>query len=394
VRFASAFSTHPELRTALETATGAALDELDARVDLACLLLSTHYINESFPPAASALAELTGELVERLGTTNLIGCTAESVVANQYELERQPALSLWLASFDQCRIDTFPLEFRPQGSDAGFLGWPERLLEHWPIGAALIVLGDPFSFPLDVFLNRVNEDRPGVPVYGGMASGASRPGMSQLICGSGVFNQGVVVACISGDFKLRSIVSQGCRPIGSPMVVTRAEGNRILQLGGKPALEQLKSIFATLPVREQQMVNRGLHLGRAISEYRDRFQMGDFVIRNVIGIDAESGGIAIADMVRTGQTVQFQIRDGETADIEFRQMLNRVAATARPQAGLLFTCNGRGTRLFSQKHHDAGLIRETLGAIPIAGLFAAGEAGPVAGTNFLHGFTASLVLFE
>ncbi len=376
----------------MEQACGAALDELDRSVDLAFVFFSHQYLQSA---ESAAVEQLAGQLVDRLGTDHLLGCSGESIVANQYELEWQPALTLWVASFDQSDIETFPLEFQTPGGDAAFVGWPPAIDGAWPADAALIMLADPFSFPADVFLNRMNEDRPGVPVFGGVASGAAAPGKARLICGRQVLNRGAVVARVSGDFQLRGIVSQGCRPIGKPMVITRAERNLIQQLGGQTALQQLESIFQTLPVREQQMVNRGLHVGLAISEYRDHFQQGDFLIRNVLGVDQETGAIVIADYVRVGQTMQFQIRDHETAHLEFQHLLNRLAASSpNTRGGLLFTCNGRGTRLFGSEHHDAGLIRETVGSVPISGFFAAGEAGPVSGRNFLHGFTASLVLFE
>ncbi len=392
VRCASSFSTNPDLRHAASEACGAVLDELDSHVDLAFVFFSIDYLREPSPVSLQAVAS---ELVERMGTGQLLGCCGESIVANQYELQWQPAFTLWAASFDDSEVETFSLNFEPHGGEGAFVGWPDSFHGDWPPGSAIIMLADPFSFPADVFLNRINEDRPGVPVYGGMASGTAQPGETRMILGDQVLDSGMIAARISGDFRLRSIVSQGCRPIGTPLVITRAERNEIQQLGGQPALQQLESIFQTLPVRDKQMVNQGLHVGRVISEYSDRYQQGDFLIRNVVNIDRDSGAIAIADYVRPGQTIQFQVRDHETAHVEFRQMLNRVAArSAKSRGGLLFTCNGRGTRLFSAEHHDSGLIRETLGAIPLSGFFAAGEAGPVGGKNFLHGFTASLLLFE
>ena len=170
----------------------------------------------------------------------------------------------------------------------------------------------------------------------------------------------------------------------------------VYQLGGRPALDQLREIFQTLPTREQMLVNRGLHLGRVVSEYRDRFEQGDFLVRNVIGGDSNTGAIAVGDYIRPGQTVQFHVRDAESADAELRQLLAvvRDAPITGPRGALLFTCNGRGTRLFLQPHHDAGAIEQVLGSIPLAGFFAQGEIGPIGGKNFFHGFTASLAVLE
>ena len=120
--------------------------------------------------------------------------------------------------------------------------------------------------------------------------------------------------------------------------------------------------------------------------------MGDFLIRNVVGVDPEQKAVVVADFLRVGQTVQFHIRDQESASIELKQLLSQVEAPCA--AALLFTCNGRGTRLFEVESHDASALTNQFGNIPVTGLFAQGEIGPVGGKNFLHGFTASIIVFE
>jgi small ligand-binding sensory domain FIST len=275
-------------------------------------------------------------------------------------------------------------------------GWPDELAGEWPDDAFMLMLGEPLSFHTDLLLERLNEDRPGVPILGGMASGGYNPGENRLFSGREALAEGAVGVFIHGAVKLRSVVSQGCRPIGKPFVVTKAERNVIHELGGRPALIQLKELFDTLPSREQVQVQRNLHVGRVISEYQESFGQGDFLVRNVIGIDPSNGAIAMGDYIRPGQTIQFHVRDQEAADAELKQMLSAVKKSGQPQplAGLLFACNGRGTRMFSQSDHDAGLIAKLLGEIPLAGFFAAGELGPVGNQNFMHGHTASIALFE
>ena len=133
-----------------------------------------------------------------------------------------------------------------------------------------------------------------------------------------------------------------------------------------------------------------------MNEYQGEFQRGDFLIRNVIGLDSATGALAITERVRVGQTVQFQVRDAASADEDLHALLqlDLSAHERRPAGALVFTCNGRGTRLFAQPDHDAGVIRAEAGAVPLAGFFAQGELGPIGGQNFIHGFTASVVLFE
>ena len=278
----------------------------------------------------------------------------------------------------------------------GHVRWlAQELGADWPAGSALLLMADPFTFPADVLLERLGEDQPGKPVLGGMASGATRPGENRLLLGPTVHRAGAVALRLSGGVRVRSVVSQGCRPIGKPMVITKAQQNVVLELGGRPALEQLRELYETLPDQERRLLETGLQLGRVINEYQSDFTRGDFLIRNVLGWDSEAGAIAIGDFCRVGQTVQFHVRDAGAADDDLRELLATAKSDGAAAAGrLLFTCNGRGTRLFSQPDHDAGSIHDALGEIPLAGFFAHGEIGPIGGQNFLHGFTAALALFE
>jgi small ligand-binding sensory domain FIST len=191
-------------------------------------------------------------------------------------------------------------------------------------------------------------------------------------------------------------VAQGCRPVGDPYTITRAESNLIFELGGRPPLARLQELAAALPARDRELLARGVQVGLVIDEYRAEPRQGDFLIRGVAGADPDSGAIAVGDEVEVGQTVQFHVRDADSADEDLRRTLEREASVLggrRAAGALLFTCNGRGSRLFSEPDHDAGLLAKTLGEIPVAGFFCAGELGPVGGQNFLHAFTASIALF-
>ena len=387
-RCSSALSTAADPRRAIAEVCTQALARLNGTPDLAVL-----FVSADRAPLCDTIA---AEVCDRLGTESVIGCTAESLVGVGQEVEGAPALSLWLACLPGAQVLPMHLTFARTPEGGAVLGWPDALVEQWPDPATMLLLGDPFTFPSDYLLERMNEDHPGLPVIGGMASGASQPGESRLILGRQALTDGAVAVLLSGAVRVQIVVSQGCRPIGKHFVVTRAEQNVIHELGGKPALIQLHELLVTLPMREQEMVRRGLHVGRAVTEYQERFEHGDFLVRNVLGIDPNTGAVVVGDYVRVGQTVKFHIRDAQTADVDLRQML----AAARQRIGekacgaLLFTCNGRGTRLFPEPHHDATAIGNALGEIPLAGFFAAGELGPVGGKNFVHGFTASIALFE
>jgi small ligand-binding sensory domain FIST len=397
--FAAALSRAPQAVQALDEVCLATRAGLGGPPDLAVLFFSAHHAG-----AAGQLARAAGQ---QLAPRALIGCVAETVVAQDQEVEQGPALALWLARWSGAvTLTPFHLVLEGTADGPSLIGWPDPLVEligrpadptspTRQRGDSVLVLGDPFTFPTDLFLGRMNEDLPGLPVLGGMASGMRGPGQCRLLLGGEVHDRGAVGVLLQGEVGLRWIVSQGCRPVGRPLVVTRAEQNVIFELGGRTPLEQLQEMWEGLSSEDQELVRAGLHLGVVINEYQERFDRGDFLIRNLQGLDGNSGALIVADEVRVGQTVQFHVRDAATADEDLRALLGQARAGGRPAAsGLLFSCNGRGTRLFDQPNHDAGAIRQELGPIPLAGLFAQGELGPVGGQNFIHGYTASLALFE
>lgn len=333
---------------------------------------------------------LVRAVAEETGSVALIGCVAEAVVGGAREVESGPAVSLWLAA-DLGEAETFAMEFvrTPSG---GVIGG--RRFEPGRPGVHLMIC-DPFTFPADDLLTHLNEHVAGTTVIGGLASGGVAQGQSRLFLNNRVLRGGAVGAYLP-EAEVHTLVSQGCRPIGDPFTVTGAEGQVITELGGSPPLERLRDLAAALPEQDRQLLARGLHVGIVMNEYQADRHQGDFLIRSVVAADQESGAIAVGDQVEVGQTLQFQVRDAHSADQDLRRTLEQEAAALggrRAAGALLFTCNGRGTRLFSEPHHDAGLLARTLGEVPVAGFFCAGELGPVAGRSYLHGFTASIALF-
>jgi small ligand-binding sensory domain FIST len=356
------------------TEAGAALGDGD--VQLAFLFFSAAYA-----PAAIEITEIAHKI---LAPRALLGCTAQAVIGGSREVEQAPAVAVWTARLPATSILTFGAEFDPETS---FSGFPAAL----PADATVLMLADPFTFPTDRLLAEINERTPGLQVLGGIASGAIGPGQSRLVLDTEVRNGGAVGAVLSGGVVVRPLVSQGCRPVGSPATVTRADRNVIIELGGQTPLERIRDMFGAADPAERALMQQGLHIGRVIDEYKTEFRRGDFLIRSVMGADPESGAVAVGDYVEVGETVQFHVRDAGSADEDLKTML---ATVAQPPAGaLLFTCNGRGTYLFGVPDHDARAVQASFGRLPLAGLFCAGEIGPVGGRNFLHGFTASLALF-
>ncbi len=333
------------------------------------------------------------EHFEKLGSKVTFGSNCMGVIGNEHEMfNGEPALVAWAASMPETKIQAFHLSYdRAEGG--AFVGWPDDpgALDDETV---LLSVADPYSFPMDILLARLNEDRPNVSVIGGMASGSARPGEWNFYYQHELKNEGAAFVALSGKHLPIPLVSQACRPIGSTMIITGCERNVIHTLGGKPAVEQLFSMFDQLPTREQKQVNNGLQMGLAVTEYKDQFGYGDFLIRNVLGIDRQTGAITVGDFTRVGQTCQFHVRDHETANLDLVQACADVKKKSKvAQSALVFSCNGRGPNMFPEPDHDPLVLRNELGLNSVAGFFAAGEFGPVGKQNFLHGFTASVAIF-
>jgi small ligand-binding sensory domain FIST len=260
---------------------------------------------------------------------------------------------------------------------------------------AWLIFTDPFSLNPETLIAGLASAYPGAPLVGGVASGNPRIRQTHLFLNGEVHHGGAVLVAIGGPYAVRTVVSQGTEPIGQTWTVTGAQGNMLESIGGRPSYDVLVETVQALPPDVQTRARTNLLIGIAADEYHDRFRRGDFVIRNLLGVDQASGALALSAYPRVGQTVQFQIRDAGAADDELRTMLAGTRAELgdrHPVAALLCSCNGRGAGLFGTPDHDARALADEFGPLPAAGFFCNGEIGPVGGVPFLHGFTASIGL--
>ncbi len=387
---ASAISGHFDTRTAATEVAGDIFDHLGGRCDLAILFASYHH-TAAFTEAAKAIRQT-------IMPTTLLGVTAESVLGVDRELEGLAGMSLLAIRAPGARLHAW--RFNPE-TDAAMLDDPAAIRNVLRIDddfRAVLMFADPFSTPITRLLPAIvgcgGPERT-IPVVGGMSSGASQPGHNALVINDTVVHNGAVGVTISGKVTVDIIVSQGCRPIGKPIVVTKAKGNVIQELGGRRALDLVREMTGELDAEERQLLSAGLLVGTVINEYKPRFGRGDFLVRNILGYDKQHGAIAVGDMPRVGQTVQFHVRDAETAHEDLQLLLDGQQLKGTPLGACLITCNGRGSRLFKDEDgHDVQTIRSRLGEIPLAGFFAAGEIGPIGNESFLHGHTASLAIFR
>jgi small ligand-binding sensory domain FIST len=411
MRFAAALSAFEHPGFAAEQVSAQLLDSLGPEPDLLFLFVSGPIVQN---------AGLIAEIVRRNTRARcLLGTTAAGVIGGATELESRSAVSALAGRLPGVTLR--PLrnrDFSEVREAQG--GGPDRFREiAAPEGdlAATCVLVDPFSVPLNALvpaLSRAHHDAGGAVLFGGVASGASNPGGNTMLVDGEAYTEGIVGVAIAGPVRCDMAVSQGCRPIGSNLVVTRSKGNLILELGGRPALEVVREAVGGLTEADRRLLAGGLFLGRVVDEYKDHFGRGDYLIRNVLGADEQSSAVAVADLIPPGRTVRLHLRDAATAHEDLALLLDAQSLHGPPEGALLVTCNGRGERFFGKQNHDAVAIQRafmpaqagpesakpgrSIGpadhAVPLAGFFAAGEIGPIGRESFLHGYTACLACFR
>ena len=366
VRCATALSTHPDPAVAAGETLGTLVERMDGdHADAVIVFASAHH--------RDALDDIAGAVRTLLSPTAMIGTAAQGVVADIREVEHGAGLALWALSGAP---GTVALEATPDTDLAS-------AVTATPSGVVLVT--DPFTTATEDLLAAITDQLPGTPIVGGQTGAGTAPGENRLIVNDEVRRGGAALLLLGPDVRLEPVVSQGCRPVGSPWVVTASEGPLIQELGGQPPVDRLRSLAEDSET--VRMLSSGIHLGVVVAERPDSYQRGDFLVRSVLGAQQGTGAITIGEHVPLGSVVQFHVRDSETAHEDLVESL-----TGRDAAGaLLFTCNGRGTHMFREPHHDASTASEALD-VPLAGMFCAGEIGPVAGRPFLHGFTASFAL--
>ncbi len=385
-RCGTGLSAGPDLlRAALEAAAQTATELDGATPDLALV-----FVNGADHAVVEAALQLAGE---RLGAGTTVGCTGYGVLAAGHAAEDTPAVGVWAAALPGARLRSFHLEVMRTADSLAVVGLPTSR-EDDVVG---IALADPWTFPADAFVTGSTQALPGLPLVGGLAHGPRGAGSVRLLVDGRVVERGAVGVLVGGAVDARAVVSQGCRPVGPAMTVTAAEGNILLGLAGSAAVDKLHEVLASLPPEDAELARRGLQVGLALDEYLDEPGQGDYLVRGVLGVDGDRGGLAVGDLVEVGRTVRFQVRDAAAASADLRTVLARLRAGSEsadsPAGALLFSCNGRGRAFFDSADHDVHLVGSLLGTPAVGGFMASGEIGPVGGRNHVHGQSATVLAF-
>lgn len=366
---------------AAERAVLSAQEHMDGPADLVCFFVC------GADPEEVTLAGR--RVMELAGGALTLGCSSTGVIGGGRGVEGQGSVSVWCALLPGVEITPFRLDTVVEDDHLAVIG----MREPGPRDRAAILLTNPYEFPTQAFVRESTEALGGLPLVGGMADGMRGEESVRLFCEGEVAEHGAIGVLLGGENVLGTVVSQGCRPIGPPMTVTKAEGNLLLELAGTSAYAKLEELVESLSEEDRELAEQGLHIGVAMDEYADHHEQGDFLIRTLVGADPELGALTVGDMVEVGQTLRFQVRDAGTADEDLARRLTDFGDGHSVAGGLLFSCNGRGSSFFPGPDHDVLAVHRALGVDAVAGFFAAGEIGPVGGVNHVHGFTACLLAF-
>ena len=390
MRWASAISDNSDLERAIDEITTATIAELAGESPHLAISFVSQHFTARYPDCLRLLRAA-------LPDTLMLGCSAGGVIGGGREIEQKPAISLTVAHLPDVELRPLQLEAGDlPDADASPRAWLEALgVPREPI-PQFILIADPFSFPVPQLLAGLDYSYPASVKVGGLASGARQPGGNALYLNDTVASSGLVGVAMSGNVDVRTIVAQGCRPVGEACRITRAEGHVLFELDDKPALARMQEIIASLNETDKLLAQDSLHLGVVISPMVADPLPGDFLIRNFAGIDPNTGAVAIGESLRDGQLVQLHVRDAKTSSEDLDLLLDRLLrdATAEQARGaLLFSCLGRGVHLYGRPDHDTQRFQAKLGMIPLGGFFCNGEIGPVSGSTHLHGFTSSFGIF-
>jgi small ligand-binding sensory domain FIST len=388
MKWASAIRDGARLDLAVEEACRDVLRQLDGQAPHLVLVFAS-------PDYGASLEQLPRSIAANLQPGLLLGCTAGGLIGDGREIEDRAGLSMIAAVLPEVDLNAFHIDGSAMPADR--VGWERALGVAAEPVPQFILLPDPFSFDTEGFLRGLDAMYPRSGKIGGLASGGRKPGSNFLFLGDQTFRSGAVGVALRGNLVLDTVVAQGCRPIGEPMFVTRCDRNVLIGVDGEKPLDVLRELHERLDPRDKDLVRHSLFLGVVMDPQRQEYHQGDFLIRNLAGVDPDSGVMAIGALLEESSVVQFHLRDARTSGEDLEAHLRRYRDEPRrtpPQGALLFSCLGRGIHLYGSADHDSRAFRNHLGEIPLGGFFCNGEIGPVQDQTFLHGYTSAFGLFR
>jgi small ligand-binding sensory domain FIST len=391
MRWSSAVDTDKSLATSVQRAAESVFIGLGRQEP--DLLIA--FVSAQHAPRFEALTELVRR---EFDGAFLFGCCAGGVIGGGREIEDHASVSLTGALLPGVRLKGTHLDAAqvpPVYAEPRV--WEETLRMTANQQPSFLVLADPFSFETETYLRGLDRVFPLAPKIGGLASGARQVGGTTLYLGNQIHRSGCITLALTGNIEIDTVVAQGCRPVGDPLFVTSAHENLIRELDGRAPRDVMAELFERLPAVDREIFSQSLFIGLAMKTDASEYVPGDFLIRNILGMDPQSGALWVNAQIPEKSVVQFHLRDATTSAFDLERTLTtyRASQPIQGDAGaLLFSCEGRGAGLYGQSDHDSNAFRRLVADVPIGGFFCSGEIGPVAESTYLHGYTSAFAVFR
>ena len=326
------------------------------------------YVTDSH---ANNLANILRELETQTGISHWIGTVGMAICCTRTEFYEQPAIVLMVTDLSADQYTVFK-------SSQEIPALPQT--DHFRLA---VTHGDPRNGQLAKLIEQLPDQIGNGYLVGGLTSSDSY--YYQV---AGELVEGNLSGIIFDDsVNVVTGLTQGCSPIGNIHQLTECDSNIAISIDKRPALDVMKEEIGEVLSRDLNRIGGYIFAGFPLADT----DTGDYLVRNLLGIDVNTGAIAIGDYLQPGVPIMFCKRDGKTAVEDLQRMLNNIKRRAKGtiKGGLYFSCLGRGQYMFGEAHKEMELIAETLGDIPIVGFYANGE---IAG-NRLYGYTGVLTLF-
>ena len=355
-----------------------------AKADLAIVFATLNYQTE--------YEHLYQAVHSNANCAELIGCSGMSVLTSAGEFEEEPTLAVMVIRSDQLSAVSFSA--RGTAAEVG-----EQIQKDIQSGrdddSLLVIFPDVRTVNPAELVKHIGDDGTELPLVGAAVSGDATGAQMYHWSGEEATEGGLTGILLTGDFNTEIGVAQGCQPVGRPREVTRAEGRVIFELDDEPALENFKGTLQLLTQEDIRRSGGTVFVGIAMDPENRNPIRGDFLIRNLVGINEEHDALAVSEEVTEGQLVQFHLRNPNAAAEEIQVILTRLAEKTRqhpPAFGLYFNCLGRGKGLYGVANHDISVIQEKFPGLPVIGFFGNSEFAPIGGRNFAHAYTGVFVL--
>lgn len=391
MKWVSSISEESSLEKAVQDCASRVAEELAPNVpDLLVAFVSSQHAD-----SYEEVPELISGAIE---SKHVIGCSGGGVIGGGREVEHLPAFALTGAHLPGVELTLFHInddDLPSLDDDPG--AWEDVVKTTAQSKPHFVLLPDPFTIRADNLLLGLDYAFKNSVKIGGLASGAHNAGGNALFMENDSYRSGAVGVAMHGNLRVETVVAQGCRPIGHPMVITKCNQNVLLEMGSRVPLEILQEVYEQSSEGDRILINSALHVGVVMDPLKEDFRPGDFLIRNVMGLHRETGALVVGDLLREGQVIQFHVRDAMTAEEDLETLLDRYVSensSGDISGAMLFSCLGRGQHLFGQPNHDSDIFFKRVPEVPLTGFFCNGEIGPVGGATFLHGFTSSFAVFK